>query len=394
MRLWQSVPMDQVGIGNMKAGRTKALIAVGLLGIVAGGVAGVSSANVIDEAIGKAGARALEAQRPFAPAKLGGGSLADMVQAVGPAVVQIEATQARPRQLGYGGAFQDFFGGMPQGDMPRRAAQGSGFVIDPAGLVVTNNHVVADADYVTVKLSNGRKFKGRVLGSDPKTDLAVVKIEGGGRFKAIPWGDSDAVRVGDDVFAVGSPFGLGNSVTSGILSARGREIGAGPYDDFLQVDAPINSGNSGGPLFNAAGQVIGVNTAIFSPSGGSVGIGFAIPSRMAQSVVRQIVADGHVSRGRIGVVLQPLTPEIARSLDLASEQGALVAEVEPDGPAAAAGLRSGDVVTAFAGRPIRDSRELARAVAETKAGTNVAATVLRDGRSDTVRLRIGASQEG
>ncbi len=316
-----------------------------------------------------------------------GPALADMVQAVGPAVVQIDV---RPET----GALDSFGGWGERASAPARAATGSGFVIDPSGIVVTNNHVVDGATTVTVKFSDGRQRTGRVLGRDPKTDLAVIRIDGGGRFAAIRWGDSDRTRVGDDVFAVGSPFGLGNTVTSGIVSARGREIGAGPYDDFLQVDAAINSGNSGGPLFNAAGQVVGVNTAMFSPTGANVGIGFAIPSRLAWSIVRQIVTEGHVSRGRIGVALATLTPEIAQQLELGRTTGALVAEVEQGGPAAAAGLRSGDVVTAFAGRAIADSRMLARVVAEHKVGTSVPVTVIRDGRPAQVRVRVAQAREG
>ncbi len=313
--------------------------------------------------------------------------LADMVQAVGPAVVQIDV---RPET----GARDSFGGWGERSAAPARASTGSGFVIDPAGIVVTNNHVVDGATTVTVKFSDGRERTGRVLGRDPKTDLAVIRVDGGGRFAAIRWGDSDRARVGDDVFAVGSPFGLGNTVTSGIVSARGREIGAGPYDDFLQVDAAINSGNSGGPLFNAAGQVVGVNTALFSPTGGNVGIGFAIPSRLARSIVRQIVTEGHVSRGRIGVALAALTPEIAQQLELGRTAGALVADVEPGSPAAEAGLRSGDVVTAFAGRPIADSRTLARVVAEHKVGTSVPLTVIRAGRPAQVRVRVAQAREG
>lgn len=374
------------------------LMATLLLGTAVGGAVGVSSADAIEAAVGEAGATVSPAavKAPIAVAPGRPGSLADMVQAVGPAVVQINAgADGRRPSDGHGSlSLEELFGGqsMPRG--AARATLGSGFVIDPAGTIVTNNHVVDGASRVTVTFSDGREFAARVLGRDPKTDLAVVRIEGDGRFPAIAWGDSDRVRVGEDVFAVGSPFGLGNSVTSGILSARGREIGAGPYDDFLQVDAPINSGNSGGPLFNAAGQVIGVNTAIFSPSGGNVGIGFAIPSRMAQAVVRQIVADGHVSRGRIGVLLQPLTPDIAEAMRLRSTEGALIAEVEPGGPAARAGLASGDVVTAFAGRPVEDSRALARAVAEAKPGSRVPVTVRRGGESGTVQLAVEASREG
>ncbi len=383
----------------MRSTRFKALAGVALLGSVAVGIAGVSSARAIDDAVSDTPAPIAAARTGGGgPVRLGGGSLADMVAAVGPAVVQIEAPpEARSTRDSHGGGFDDPFGMFGRESAPPdagRVALGSGFIIDPSGLIVTNNHVVASAERVSVKLSDGRQLAGRVLGRDPKTDLAVIRVEGGVRLPAIRWGDSDAARVGEDVFAVGSPFGLGNSVTSGILSARGREIGAGPYDDFLQVDAPINSGNSGGPLFNAAGEVIGVNTAIFSPSGGSVGIGFAIPSRMAQSVVRQIVANGHVERGRIGVVLQPLTADIADSLGLAGPEGALIAQVEPGGPADAAGLQQGDVVTAFAGEPIEDSRELARAVADTRAGTQVTADILRNGRRVAVALRVEALREG
>ncbi len=381
--------------------RRSALIAVLLIGATLGAVAGASSAIAINDVAVVAPTAATLERTPLAPVKLGSGSLADMVEAVGPAVVQIEARPEQGRSGSYAmGAnpFGEDPNGWP-GDRGRddrsstAAARGSGFVIDPSGLIVTNDHVVANARTVSVKFSDGRELTGRVLGRDPKTDLAVVRIEGGGRFTSIPWGDSDVIRVGDGVFAVGSPFGLGNTVTSGIVSARGREIGAGPYDDFLQVDAAINSGNSGGPLFNANGQVIGVNTAIFSPSGGNVGIGFAIPSRMAQSIVRQIATKGHVVRGRIGVGLQPLTPEIARELGLASAKGALITDVEPGGPAALAGLQRGDVVTAFAGRPIEDSRALSRAVAEASNGAVLPATVIRGGRSAKTKLRIAPMRD-
>ncbi len=369
------------------------LIAAIMLSASVGAIAGAAvalpsnpdSANALVRTGNPLEARSAPASR--AAVSRAGPALADMVQAVGPAVVQIDV---RPDSR-----TTDSFGGWGErAPAPARAATGSGFVIDPAGIIVTNNHVVDGATTVMVKFSDGRQLTGRVLGRDPKTDLAVIRVDGGGRLSAIRWGDSDRTRVGDDVFAVGSPFGLGNTVTSGIVSARGREIGAGPYDDFLQVDAAINSGNSGGPLFNAAGQVVGVNTAMFSPTGANVGIGFAIPSRLARSIVRQIVTEGHVSRGRIGVALAALTPEIAQQLELGRAAGALVAEVEPESPAAEAGLRSGDVVTAFAGRPIADSRTLARVVAEHKVGTSVPMTVIRNGRTAQMEVRVAQAREG
>ncbi|KQU48305.1 hypothetical protein ASG67_13440 [Sphingomonas sp. Leaf339] len=338
-------------------------------------------------------------------------SLSDMVEAVGPSVVQIQvkpqsaaAQQATPMQFGsddsdlsdrlgqlFGFAVPDGSdrSGQPeQQQEPQRGALGSGFIVDASGLVITNNHVVEGADRVTVQMSDGQEFPGRVLGRDPKIDVAVVRIEGKGKFTAIKWGDSDHIRVGDSVFAVGSPFGLGNTVTSGIVSARGREIGAGPYDDFLQVDAAINSGNSGGPLFDGSGRVVGVNTAIFSPSGGNVGIGFAIPAKMARQVALQIAQTGHVSRGRIGVALQDVTPEIAGAMGLNAAKGALIAEVEDEGSAARSGIQRGDVVRRFGSRSIDNGRDLARAVAEARIGSSIPTQVIRDGRAVSLDLRI------
>ncbi|MBJ6120171.1 trypsin-like peptidase domain-containing protein [Sphingomonas mollis] len=338
-------------------------------------------------------------------------SLSDMVEAVGPSVVQIQVKpqmmsqqQGMPMQFGSDdGDLSDRLGqlfgfAMPDGGErpsrpdprqgPQRGALGSGFIVDASGLVITNNHVVEGADRVTVQMSDGRELPGRVLGRDPKIDVAVVRIEGKGIFIPIKWGDSDHIRVGDSVFAVGSPFGLGNTVTSGIVSARGREIGAGPYDDFLQVDAAINSGNSGGPLFDGSGRVVGVNTAIFSPSGGNVGIGFAIPAKMARQVALQIAQTGHVSRGRIGVALQDVTPEIAGAMGLNVARGALIAEVEDEGAAARSGMQRGDVVRRFGSRPIDNGRDLARAVAEARIGSSVATQVIRDGRPVSLDLRI------
>ena len=364
----------------------------------------------------------------FAPLAGAPASLADMVEAVGPSVVQIQvkpdagmmqrmAYDDEGATPGFGGQLpgdledrlRDLFGdalrgrggrdqgpqggpsdGGPQNGPPQGGGLGSGFIVDASGLVVTNNHVVGNATNVTVQLSDGREFPGRVLGRDPQTDIAVVRIEAPGTaFKAISWGDSDRTRVGDSVFAVGSPFGLGNTVTSGIVSARGREIGAGPYDDFLQVDAAINSGNSGGPLFDARGRVVGVNTAIFSPSGGNVGIGFAIPAHMVQRVAQQIVANGHVARGKIGVALQAVTPDIARGMGLDESKGALIAQVDGAGSAARSGLRQGDVVRSFDGKPVDDSRDLARLVADAKAGSKVPVAVIRDGKRVSLDLAIG-----
>ena len=336
-------------------------------------------------AVADSGAAQQTVQAPAAAAVARAGShssLADMVEAVGPSVVQIDAA-------GEARAVRTPFGYMRQ---PGRTAVGSGFIVDRSGLLITNNHVVDGAAKVAVTLSDGTERTAKVLGRDAKTDIAVLQIEGGGDFQPIEWGNSDSIRVGESVFAVGSPFGLGNTVTSGIVSARGREIGAGPYDDFLQVDAAINSGNSGGPLFDASGRVVGVNTAMFSPSGGNVGIGFAIPSTLAQNIARQIVETGEVARGHIGVGLQEISPSIASALGLKEQKGALIAQVESGSPAAASGLRSGDVVRRFAGKAVGDSRDFARFVADASPGTTVPVTIARDGREIAVKLRIGEDQ--
>lgn len=343
-------------------------------------VAGATAGNAFSDNPAVSASPTLQSPPSAAVARSGThASLADMVEAVGPSVVQIDA-QGEAR------AVRTPFGYLRQ---PGRDAMGSGFIVDEAGLVITNNHVIDGASSVRIKLSDGSVRQARVLGRDEKTDLAVLRIEGGGTFKAVQWGDSDHVRVGENVFAMGSPFGLGNTVTAGIVSARGREIGAGPYDDFLQVDAAINSGNSGGPLFDSSGRVIGVNTAIFSPSGGNVGIGFAIPSQMARNVARQIAANGSVSRGHIGVGLQELSPTIASALGLKSTDGALIAQVAPGGPAAGSGLDRGDVVRSFNGKKIEDSRDFAREVARARPGTSVPIRVIRDGREVDLKLRIG-----
>ncbi len=332
-------------------------------------------------------------------------NLADLVEKVSPSVVQI-IVRTPGQVLAMNGPgdlpdafrgtpFEDFFRrgvpgqGQGQRETPDRMGSGSGFFIDQ-GYIVTNNHVVDDAKKVTVKFSDGREIDATVVGKDPKTDLAVVKVDAKDLPPALAWGDSDHARPGDSVFAIGSPFNLGNTVTSGIISARGRDINSGPYDDYIQVDAPINMGNSGGPLFDQAGRVIGVNSAIFSPSGGNVGIGFSIPSSLAQSVVQQIIDHGSVSRGWLGVGIQPVTQEIADSLGLKEAKGALVRDVTADSPAGKAGLKTGDLIQAFGDTEVKDVHDLTRAVADTKAGTTRDVKIVRDGRPQTVKVKIAA----
>jgi serine protease Do len=266
--------------------------------------------------------------------------------------------------------------------------QGSGFFISADGYAVTNNHVVDHATSVRVTTDDGKTYTARVIGTDPKTDLALIKIDGHNDFPFVKFADQSP-RIGDWIVAVGNPFGLSETVTAGIVSARGRDIGAGPYDDFIQIDAPINKGNSGGPSFNVDGNVVGVNTAIVSPSGGSVGIGFAIPADTVKMVVAQLKDKGYVTRGWIGVQIQKVTPDIAESLGLKKAEGALVAEPQPDSPATKAGIQSGDVITALNGREVKDSHDLARKVAETAPGTSVKLTILHNGAQKTIELTLG-----
>jgi serine protease Do len=301
--------------------------------------------------------------------------------------------------------FHDFFDhGRQNGEhgehgeaVPRRAASlGSGFIVDAAGYVVTNNHVIADADDITVVLHDNTNLKATVVGRDTKTDIALLRVSTTKPLPATVWGDSDAARVGDWVLAIGNPFGLGGSVTAGILSARQRDINSGPYDDYLQTDASINRGNSGGPMFNMDGQVIGINTAIYSPTGGSIGIGFAIPAALAAEVVEELKseADHTVHRGWLGVRIQAVTDEIAESLGLDKARGALVAGVTAKGPAAAAGVQPGDVVLTFNKKPVDDMRHLPRLVAETPVGKTVAVTLWRKRGEQTVEVKIARLEEG
>ncbi|PKP67260.1 MAG: serine protease [Alphaproteobacteria bacterium HGW-Alphaproteobacteria-8] len=330
-------------------------------------------------------------------------SFADLAERLSPAVVNISTRQTvgRPGPAApeippgapFGDLFKDFFDRNQRG--PRSVSSlGSGFVIDPSGVVVTNNHVIENADEIVVNFPDGLSLPAELVGRAPKTDIAVLKI---GHDKPLPFvsfGDSEALRVGDWVLAIGNPFGLGGSVSAGIVSARKRDINSGPYDDFIQTDAAINRGNSGGPLFNMNGEVVGVNTAIISPSGGSIGIGFSVPSALVKNVVAQLREFGETRRGWLGVRIQTVTPEIAESLNLDEPAGALVADVTAGGPAAAAGIKSGDVVLRFNGRKIDAMRDLPRIVAETPVGADAAVEVWRDGQTVTVTVALGRLEEG
>jgi len=335
-----------------------------------------------------------------------------------PIVVNISATQSARRPQGtppaqpspdpFGGTdpfqgndpfseyWRRFFGerfGGPEGQAPR-AALGSGFIIDAQGLVVTNNHVVENAEKITVKLSDEREFPAKLIGRDPKTDLAVIRIgDGKEKFPAAPLGDSSRLQVGEWIMAMGSPFGLANTVTAGIVSAKGRHIGAGPYDDFIQTDASINPGNSGGPLINLRGEVVGISTAIFSRTGGNLGIGFAIPINLAKEVLPELIKTGKVTRGWLGVSIQKVTPEIAEALGIEKGQGALIANVNEGSPADQAGIKVGDVIVEYDGKKIRDPNELPILVARTQVGKTVKATVLRERKLVPVTIKVGELKE-
>jgi serine protease Do len=334
-------------------------------------------------------------------------SVADVAEGLQDSVVNISTTQTLkgtaenvpggpgPKGSPFEEFFDDFFDDEDSQGLPRKVSSlGSGFVVDPSGLVVTNNHVIEGADEIIINFVDGTKLKViKILGHDPKTDLALLKVEPKKPLKAVTFGDSAKMRVGDWVMAIGNPFGLGGSVTVGIISATKRDINAGPYDDFLQTDAAINRGNSGGPLFNMDGQVIGVNTAIISPTGGSIGIGFAVPSNSAVQVLDQLKQYGETRRGWLGVQVQNVTDEIAASLGLQEPKGALVAKVSPDSPAAAAGLQPSDVILTFDGQPIDNMRSLPRAVAATSIGKSVAVELLRKGQPMDLTVTVGRLPE-
>jgi len=288
--------------------------------------------------------------------------------------------------------FERFFG--PQRRAPYKAKSlGSGFVIDASGYIITNNHVVENADEILVKLSTGKEYKAKVVGRDSKTDIALIEIEGAEKLTPVVLGDSEGLKVGQWVVAIGNPFGLENTVTSGIVSALARHINQGPYDNFIQTDAAINPGNSGGPLLNTKGEVIGINTAIFSRGGGNIGIGFAIPINLAKEIVPQLKEKGHVTRGWLGVMIQKVTPQIAESLGLPEAKGALVADVVKDGPADKAGLKQGDVIIEYDGKPVNDSAELPLLVARTAVGKTVTVKVTRDKSTQTFQIQIEELKE-
>ena len=332
-------------------------------------------------------------------------SFADLAEHLLPTVVNI-ATEQTLKAAGPQAALPDLPPGSPLQDLfkdfldknknaPRHVTSlGSGFIIDASGLIVTNNHVIDDADQITVTLNDGTSLPAKLLGRDEKTDLALLKVKPKSPLPFAKFGNSDKARVGEWVMAIGNPFGLGSTVTAGIISARNRDINAGPYDDFIQTDAPINRGNSGGPLFDMDGSVVGINSAIFSPSGGSVGIGFSIPSNLAREVVDQLRKFGETRRGWIGVRIQGVTPDIAEGLNLPTTSGALVAEVTPGGPAAKAGLKNGDLITGFNGKPVPDSRTLPRVVADTPVGKAVGIDILRDRKKQTLKIVLGRLDEG
>lgn len=298
--------------------------------------------------------------------------------------------------------FKDFFdeflkrgpGGEGEQRQQKMTSMGSGFVIDPSGIIVTNNHVVEGAELIEVHFSDDTILKAELVGRDPKTDVAVIRVKPEKPLPTVAFGDSDKLRVGEWVLAIGNPFGLGGSVSLGIVSARNRDINAGPYDDFIQTDAAINKGNSGGPLFNLKGEVMGINTAIFSPSGGSVGIGFSVPANTVKNVISQLIQYGETRRGWLGVKIQSVTDDIAESLNLDTPRGALVADVTPTGPAEAAGIKPGDVIMEFNGRAITSMRDLPKIVAETPIGEKVPVKVLRKGEELSLTAEVGRLEDG
>lgn len=340
-----------------------------------------------------------------AAAPAGPQSVADLAEGLLDAVVNISTSQnvkddegSPAPQIQEGAPFEDLFEDYYKGDGKGAGSHtvsslGSGFVIDPAGYIVTNNHVIEGADAIEVIFPKGNKLKAKLIGTDVKTDLSLLKVESKVPLKAVPFGDSRKMRIGDWVMAIGNPFGLGGSVSIGIVSARGRNINAGPYDNFIQTDAAINKGNSGGPLFNMEGQVIGINTAIISPSGGSIGIGFSVPSEIAATVIEQLKQYGETRRGWLGVRVQPVTEDVAASLGLDKIAGALVSGIVKGGPVENGPIKTGDVIVTFDGKPIAEMRDLLRIVAESPTGKDVAVEIVRDGKPQTVTVKLGRMED-
>ena len=338
-------------------------------------------------------------------------NIADVAEQVIDAVVNISTSQkveARntpmpqmPNDPQLDELFRDFFNRRGQGDPqnrergPRRVnSLGSGFIIDPSGIVVTNNHVISEADEITVILNDGTRLKAELIGKDQKTDIALLKVKPDKPLKAVKFGDSERLRLGEWVIAIGNPFSLGGTVTAGIVSARNRDINSGPYDNYIQTDAAINRGNSGGPLFNLDGEVVGINTAIISPSGGSIGIGFAVPSKTATPVIDQLRQFGETRRGWLGVRIQQVTDEIAESLNINPPRGALVAGVDDKGPAKPAGIEPGDVIVKFDGKDIKEMRDLPRVVADTPVGKRTPVIIIRKGKEETKTVTLGRLEDG
>jgi serine protease Do len=383
---------------NQPRNKTRNRLLAGAAAVTVIGLAAVTAlptATPADTTAATATAPALVAGAPS--------SFADLAERVSPAVVNISSTHEvedrgsnaipnLPFDFPEGSPFEEFFKQFQQQQQQPRARKmsslGSGFIIDPDGYVVTNNHVVDGARDIEVTLTDGTDYPAELIGTDSKTDLALLKVKTDKPLPFVPFGDSDTMRIGDWVMAVGNPFGLGGTVTAGIISARGRDINGGPYDDFLQIDAAINQGNSGGPTFSIDGSVIGINTAIFSPSGGSVGIGFAIPSNLAKPIIAELREQGHVDRGWLGVSIQPLTPELTQGMGLKSGEGALISSVQEDSPAEKAGLKSGDVVVRFGEHEIDSPKDLSRAVADTASGATVPVRIWRDGSERTIEVEI------
>ncbi|CDX18845.1 serine endoprotease, periplasmic [Mesorhizobium sp. ORS 3324] len=396
---------------NSYSGTRKRLLAavasLALVGAVGAGALATGTAPVLADAV--------RVEAPQVP------SFADVVEHVSPAVVSVKVKAKVQPTADDGSDDQDGFDNLPDnpqlrrffkqfrgfGDQggqfgmrrfdhrnhgngePRPVAQGSGFFISEDGYLVTNNHVVTEGSDFTVVTNDGKELDAKLIGADPRTDLAVLKVEGGNKFTYVDFADDSKIRIGDWVVAVGNPFGLGGTVTAGIVSARGRDIGAGPYDDFIQIDASVNRGNSGGPTFNLNGQVIGINTAIFSPSGGSVGIAFDIPASTAKQVVADLMKNGSVQRGWLGVEIQPVTKDIAESLGLKSEKGALVSSAQDAGPGKKAGIVAGDVITQVDGKDVESPKELARTIGGFAPGKSVDVTVWRNGKNETVKVDLG-----